>query len=217
MKSFRGYLMRRLAASVPVFVVLAFCLGCAGSAAKAPTPYIPEELGDFPVHPELEYKKGYRYAPQGLAGTDFKPTWTGHYKGPQLPENYVAYYIREMTAREWTLRRIIEKISGDKVLEFVKDTEGATIYLKRTFDRKTSRYACSLTAEIRTLGLQHFTPEENYRHLTGKTAAESTTAAPAPAQASPSDKVEEAPSIQPVKGTLEPPDPKEARQELIIE
>ena len=101
MKSFRGYLMRRLAASVPVFVVLAFCLGCAGSAAKAPTPYIPEELGDFPVHPELEYKKGYRYAPQDLAGTDFKPTWTGHYRGPQLPENYVAYYIREMKAREW--------------------------------------------------------------------------------------------------------------------
>ena len=35
MKSFRGYLMRRLAASVPVFVILAFCLGCAGSTAKA--------------------------------------------------------------------------------------------------------------------------------------------------------------------------------------
>jgi hypothetical protein len=65
--------------------------------------------------------------------------------------------------------------------------------------------------------LQHFTPEENYRHLTGKTEAEATTAAPAPAQTSPSDKVEETPSIQPVKGTLEPTDPKEARQELIIE
>ena len=127
----------------------------------------------------------------------------------------MAYYIREMKAREWNLRKIIEKVSGDKVLEFVKDTEGATIYLKRTFDRKTARYACSLTAEIRILGLQHFTPEENYRHLTGKAAAKATTAAPAPAP--PSDKVEETPSIQPVKGTLEPTDPKEARQELIIE
>ena len=127
----------------------------------------------------------------------------------------MAYYIREMKAREWNLRKIIEKVSGDKVLEFVKDTEGATIYLKRTFDRKTARYACSLTAEIRILGLQHFTPEENYRHLTGKAAAKAATAAPTPAP--PSDKVEETPSIQPVKGTLEPTDPKEARQELIIE
>ena len=214
MKSFRGYYTRRLAAIVPVLVVLAFCLGCAGNTPKAPTAYIPEELGDFPVHPEMEYKKGYRYAPQGLAGTDFKPTWTGHYKGTQLPENYVAYYIREMKARKWTLRKIVEKVNGDKILEFVKETEGATIELKRTFDRKTARFACSLTAEIRTLGLQHFSPEENYRHLTGGKAAEKVEA---PAEAPPSDKVEAAPAVQPVKGTLEPTDPKEARQELIIE
>ena len=158
----------RLAASVPVFVVLAFCLGCAGPPAQPPTPYINEELGNFPVHPELEYKKGYRYAPQELAGTDFKPTWTGHYWGPRRPENYVAFYLREMKAREWKLRRIIEKINGDKILEFSKEAEGATIKLQRAFNRKTARFACSLVAEIRTLGLQHFSPEENYRHPPGQ-------------------------------------------------
>jgi len=212
-KSFLGYLTCRLAVGIPVFVLLALSQGCVANQSKAPTPYIAEELEDFPVHPELEYKKGYRYSPQGLAGTDFKPTWTGHYWGPRLPENYVAYYIREMKGRKWDLRKIVEKVHGDKILEFVRETEGATILLKRTFNRKTARFACSLTAEIRTLGLQHFTPEENYRHLTGNAAG--TTAAPTPAP--PSDKVEAAPSIQPVKGTLEPTDPKKARQELIIE
>ena len=44
--------------SALVFVVLVSCLGCAGNSAKPPTPYTPEELGEFPVHPELEYKKG---------------------------------------------------------------------------------------------------------------------------------------------------------------
>ena len=111
------FMALRLAASVPVFVVLAFCLGCASPPAKSSTPYINEELGDFPVHPELEYKKGYRYAPKGLAGTDFKPTWTGHYWGPRLPENYVAFYLREMKTRKWKLRQIVEKVNGDKILE----------------------------------------------------------------------------------------------------
>ena len=214
MKSFSSRLMTlRLAASVPVFVVLAFCLGCAGRPAQPPTPYINEELGSFPVHPELEYKKGYRYAPQELAGTDFKPTWTGHYWGPRQPEDYVAFYLREMKAREWKLRQIVEKVNGDKILEFTKETEGATIKLQRAFNRKTSTVACSLVAEIRTLGLQHFSPEENYRHLTGRPAG--TAAAPAPAP--PSDKVEKASPIKPVKGTLEPADQNKARQELIIE
>ena len=214
MKSFSSRFMTlRLAASVPVFVVLAFCLGCAGPPAQPPTPYINEELGNFPVHPELEYKKGYRYAPQELAGTDFKPTWTGHYWGPRRPENYVAFYLREMKAREWKLRRIIEKINGDKILEFAKETEGATIKLQRAFNRKTARFACSLVAEIRTLGLQHFSPEENYRHLTGSSPG----AAVAPAPAPPSDNVEKASPIKPVKGTVEPADQNKARQELIIE
>ena len=214
MKSFSSRFMTlRLAASVPVFVVLAFCLGCAGPPAQPPTPYINEELGNFPVHPELEYKKGYRYAPQELAGTDFKPTWTGHYWGPRRPENYVDFYLREMKAREWKLRRIIEKINGDKILEFAKETEGATIKLQRAFNRKTARFACSLVAEIRTLGLQHFSPEENYRHLTGSSPG----AAVAPVPAPPSDNVEKASPIKPVKGTLEPADQNKARQELIIE
>ena len=93
-------------------------------------------------------------------------------------------------------------------------TDGATIQLKRKFDRKTSRYGCFLVAEIRTLGLQHFSPEENYRHLTGKPQAP---AAPVAPKAAESDNVEEKPSIQPVKGTLKPAELDKARQELIIE
>ena len=40
--------------SALVFVVLVSCLGCAGNPTKPPGPYTPEELGEFPVHPELE-------------------------------------------------------------------------------------------------------------------------------------------------------------------
>ena len=203
--------------SALVFVVLVSCLGCAGNSAKPPTPYTPEELGEFPVHPELEYKKGYRYAPPELAGTAFKPTWTGHYFGPQPPEGYVAFYLREMKARKWQLRRIVDKVEGDKVLDFTRETDGATIQLRRKFDRKTSRYGCFLVAEIRTLGLQHFSPEENYRHLTGKPQEPATAAIPAAPESPASDNVEEKPSIQPVKGTLKPAELDKARQELIIE
>lgn len=194
-----------------VFVILVSCLGCVGNTAKLPSPYTPEELGEFPVHPELEYKKGYRYSPPELAGTDFKPTWTGHYYGPRPPESYVAFYLREMKARDWQIRKITEKSEGDKVLDFVKETDGATIELQRKFDRKTSKFGCYVIAEIRTLGLQHFSPEENYRHLTGKP---NTAADPVPPA---SDNIEEKPSIQPVKGTLKPANLDKARQELIIE
>jgi hypothetical protein len=122
-----------------------------------------------------------------------------------------------MKARKWELRKIVDKVEGDKVLDFTRETDGATIQLRRKFDRKTSRYGCFLVVEIRTLGLQHFSPEENYRHLTGKPQAPAAAAIPAAPEAPASDNVEEKPSIQPVKGTLKPVELDKARQELIIE
>jgi len=138
--------------------------GCHGVPKPEPSPEFVEkyELEGFPYPDRFEFLRGFQYAPRELAGV-FEPTWIGYYKGPGRPADHVPFFIREMQARGWRLRELVaDSSAGKKSLEFIKKEKGTRIELSRVYDG--SRYgtsACLLKAEVRTLGLESFSIEEN--------------------------------------------------------
>ena len=102
------------------------------------------------------------------------------------------FFIREMQARGWQLREIIDDApTGKKTLDFVKEEKGTTIELSRVYDGSSyGTSACLLKAEVRTLGLESFSIEENLSLVderskkssgtTGESQGTSETVPPAP-------------------------------------
>jgi hypothetical protein len=133
------------------------------------------ELEGFPV-PEtfvFDESRSYLFSPAALGGS-FHPTWTGYYRGPGRPDDYVPFYIREMQVRGWKLRQVDpQPESSTKRLEFIQTAEakGATIILSRLWDNALfGGYGCAIKAEVRTLGPEAFSVNENLARMERRTA-----------------------------------------------
>jgi len=149
-----------LAAAATVMVVSTGCVG--------PTPkedrvdFVEYELPGFPFPSEFVLESAHKYQPSRLKAY-FKPTWIAKYRGSGVPADHVPFFLREMQLRGWELKQIVET-EGKKKLEFINGDEGTTIELSRMFD-DSSLYgssSCFMRVEVRTLGLESFSIEENH-------------------------------------------------------
>jgi len=126
------------------------------------------EQEDVPVPTNFEFEADRSYAydvPTTLQTAKFR-SWVGYYRGEGVSDVIVPWYVGEMPKRGWALKNIDGQ---EKRIYFEKGDEYAIVEVSRELDSKIAKYVNVVKVQIRPLGPEDFSVEENISIAKSKT------------------------------------------------